>query len=185
MEPDYLERLASASPTPGGGSAATIVAAMGAALVAMAARIIAANRTYSSKHEIAHRIAERADALRLSLLAARNRDETAFAAVMQSEGDERQNALREAAAAPLAVMHDALAVERLALDAFEFGNSHLESDLICAAEFAAAALRACALNVRINHRWMKDAPLVASQQDEAENYERESARILTAIRAKE
>ncbi|MGD0476464.1 MAG: cyclodeaminase/cyclohydrolase family protein, partial [Candidatus Velthaea sp.] len=39
----YLNRLASAQPTPGGGSAATIVGALGAALVAMVARITLGN----------------------------------------------------------------------------------------------------------------------------------------------
>ena len=44
----YLDRLASAEPTPGGGSAATLVGAMGAALCAMVARITAGNDRYAS-----------------------------------------------------------------------------------------------------------------------------------------
>jgi formiminotetrahydrofolate cyclodeaminase len=159
-----------------------MVAVMAAALVAMAARITAANPKYAEMREHAERISERADMLRAKLLEARHRDEAAFAAVMRTRGEERQRALHEAAQAPLAVMHDALDVERLALEATALQNPHLASDLGCAAEFAAAALKACAYNVRINHRSLKDAGTVTRQRSELERYERESAEVLDAIR---
>ncbi len=185
MEPDYLERLASASPTPGGGSAATVVAAMGAALVAMAARITGENPKYAPEHALARRLVAQADALREKLIAARARDEAAFDAVMKSRGEGRRRALREAAQAPLDAMRDALEVERLALEAKTLGNPHLASDLICAAEFAAAAIAALAINVGINHRWLKDDAIVATQRNEMQRYERESSRLLRAMRGRE
>lgn len=179
---DYLTQLASPSPTPGGGSAATIVAAMGAALVAMAARITAANPKYAAKHTLAQRIAARADALRAELLTARSRDEAAFAAVLASRGDARQLALQRAAAEPLRSARLALEVEQVASQALELENPHLASDLGCATEFAAAALAACAYNVRVNHRSMHDAQAVTAQTAEMERYERESATLLQRVR---
>jgi formiminotetrahydrofolate cyclodeaminase len=57
----YLDALASARPVPGGGSAATIVGALGAALVAMAARITCANPRYAPVAEHAREIVDRAE----------------------------------------------------------------------------------------------------------------------------
>ncbi|MFY9781061.1 MAG: cyclodeaminase/cyclohydrolase family protein, partial [Candidatus Baltobacteraceae bacterium] len=68
---DYLDALASASPTPGGGSAAAVAGAAAGALVAMVARITAANPKYAERSAAARDLAERADALRAALLAAR------------------------------------------------------------------------------------------------------------------
>ena len=46
---------------------------------------------------------------------------------------------------------------------FDASTAALVSDAGCAAEFANAALLACAYNVRINHRYMKDAAAIARQ----------------------
>lgn len=180
---EYLTNLASPSPTPGGGSAATLVAAMGAALVAMAARITAAHPKHTAQETTALSLATLADTLRSQLLEARRRDEEAFAAVMATRGEARQGALERAAEAPLHAMHLALDVEQLAADSLELNNPHLASDLGCAAELAAAALAASAYNVRINHAAMRDARIVAAQTAQMQRYERESAELLRRIRA--
>ena len=51
-----------------------------------------------------------------------------------------------------------------------------------AAEFGAAAVAACAYNVRINHAFMKDADAVTRQENELARYERESRALLSAMR---
>ncbi|HUY41129.1 MAG TPA: cyclodeaminase/cyclohydrolase family protein [Candidatus Dormibacteraeota bacterium] len=180
----YLEQLASTSPTPGGGSAATIVAALGASLVAMAARITAGNPRYAPQRGRAHGIASRADLLRERLLEAGSRDEDAFAAVVAARGDARQQALIRAAQEPLRAMSLALDVQRLAVEALDLGNPHLASDAASASEFAAAALAACAYNVRINHRAMNDRAVVDDQRNAMEAYETESAMLLRQAREK-
>ncbi|HEY9086356.1 MAG TPA: cyclodeaminase/cyclohydrolase family protein [Candidatus Tyrphobacter sp.] len=179
---EYLARLASANPTPGGGSAATVVAAMGAALIEMAARITTSNPKYEAVRESAQRLIGRAGALRAELGEAQARDEAAFAAVMATRGAERQAAWARAAAEPLNAMRLALEVQRLSVEALSLENSHLASDIGCAAEFAAAAVAACAYNVRINHRALRDAGIVAGQAAEMERYEHESATLLRRVR---
>ncbi|MBV8531736.1 MAG: cyclodeaminase/cyclohydrolase family protein, partial [Candidatus Eremiobacteraeota bacterium] len=59
----------------------------------------------------------------------------------------------------------------------------LASDAGCAAEFAAAAIAACAYNVRINHRYMHDGATVAAQEGRLERYERDATEILERARA--
>jgi formiminotetrahydrofolate cyclodeaminase len=191
----YLEALASAEPAPGGGSAAALAGALGAALVAMVARITATSPKFVARADDAHRLAARADALRASLLAARTEDEAAFLAVVAAQGlpktsepekAERgaalQRALGAAAEAPLHTAAIALEVLRASRDAVELGNRNLASDAGCAAEFAAAAVAAAAYNVRANHPYMKDAGRIEAQRVRLREIEVESDEQLAAIR---
>jgi formiminotetrahydrofolate cyclodeaminase len=187
--------LASEWPTPGGGSAATMVAAAGASLVAMVARICSANRKYAQFADLAKDLVSQADALREEFLRARERDEAAFDRVVAAtampketpaEQQLRRNALEialaHAAAEPLAAAEHSLAVMRLAARALTFHNRNLVSDIGCAAEFGYAALAACAYNVRINHRFMHDLPAIEAQEHALGRYEREGNALLASIR---
>jgi formiminotetrahydrofolate cyclodeaminase len=180
----YLNRLASAEPTPGGGSAATIVGALGAALVAMVARITLGNPKYAAVHGDAVLLVGDADALRAAFTALRADDEHAYAGVPRAQALPRatdaeraarterlQTALTHAAEVPLTVAERAAALLGQVRRAAALGNAHLASDVECALLFGRAALDAASANVRINHRFMKNAAVVAEQQ-----------RRLTAIR---
>ena len=174
----YLDRLASADPTPGGGSAATLVGAMGAALCAMVARITAASERYASVHQAALAVVADADVLRERFAASRPLDEAAYDRVVEASALPRvtdaekqrrtaalQGALIGAAEAPLAVA--GLCAEGFALAdrANALGNPHLVSDVACALHFFEAALAAGVANVRINHRFIKDAETVRGQDE--------------------
>jgi len=192
---EYLSQLASEWPTPGGGSAATMVAAAGASLVAMVARICSANPKYAAHRDLAVELVGQADTLREEFLRARERDEAAFDRVVsasampkttEAEKQARRlaldQALLHAAAEPLNVARQALDVLRLAKSALDLENVNLVSDIGCAAEFAHAALAACAFNVRINHRFMKDRAAVDAQAHALQRSERDAAELLTRIR---
>ena len=192
---DYLTALASEHPTPGGGSAATLVAAAGASLVAMVARICAKSQKYADYRALALELVLKADAVRAELMHARERDEAAFARVVEATAlpkntpeaiaarrDALERALFEAAAEPLHGAELSLDVMRLAARVLEIPNKNLASDVGCAAEFGAAALAACAYNVRINHAFMKDAQAASVQEHALARYERESQKLLGAMR---
>jgi formiminotetrahydrofolate cyclodeaminase len=174
----YLDRLASADPTPGGGSAATLVGAMGAALCAMVARITAHSPRLAAVRADAEAVVEAADALRERFMAARPLDEAAYGAVVdasalpkgsdaerQSRAAALQRALIGAAEAPLVVA--GLCTEGIALAerAGALGNAHLVSDVECALHFFRASLAASVANVRINHRFIKDEQIVQRQDE--------------------
>ena len=182
----YLERLASYEPIPGGGSAAALVGAVAAALVAMVGRIAKA---------APDDLVACADTLRTKLLDARTRDEDAYAAVVaaqalpksaQSERAARARLLEEAlagaAAAPLETAALALEALELVNRLLKISMGALESDVACAAEFAYAALTACGYNVRVNHRYMRDEMTIRRQALELVRYEGAGARILSRAR---
>jgi len=183
---EYLEQLASREAVPGGGSAAALVGALGAALAAMVARIGAPGT-----------LAREADDLRAQLIEARFRDETAFRAVVAAQAlpkandtekavrrDALETALNDAAEAPLHAASLALAVLELSERVFDASTAALVSDAGCAAEFANAAVLACAYNVRINHRYMKDAAAIARQSDALRAIEEQAATTLARVRVR-
>lgn len=181
---EYLEALASARPTPGGGSAAMLVGAAGCALVAMVARICLRSDRYARVHSLARRIVRQADALRTDMLDRRLRDEAAFEAVVKAKGNPRavQRALRVAAEVPLEGALGCLQLLRTVAQAVSLGNRNLASDTGCAAEFAMAGLAACAYNVRVNHRFLENSAVVAKQRAQLERCEREAAALVAGIR---
>lgn len=191
----YLTALASSAATPGGGSAAAIVAASGAALLSMVGRIYSESPKYAPYHELVTRVVTSADALRTDLLAARERDEKAFARVMAAHVLPQKNeaekatragsvekALRAAAAEPLHAAGLALDVLRFSTQLMTVPNKNLMSDIGCAAEFAYAGVAACGYNVRINHRFMRDSETIAQQSTLLARYEDEGRSLLDAVR---
>jgi formiminotetrahydrofolate cyclodeaminase len=192
----YLERLASDAPVPGGGSAAALIAAFAAALTAMVARIARRSQKNFGSTEALDAIAERSDALRVELTDARLRDEAAFAAVVAAQALPKQtetekttrrqavdDALARAAAEPLHATALSLNVLELLEKLLEFPIQALRSDVGSAAEFAGAALASCAYNVRINHRFMHDSEVVASQEEALAGREVAARKILARVRA--
>jgi len=73
-------------------------------------------------------------------------------------------------------------VLRLADDALDLNNPNLVSDIGCAAEFAFAGLTACAYNVRINQKFMRDSAAIEAQRDALARYERDAHALLATIR---
>lgn len=193
---DYLNQLASSAPTPGGGSAACLVAAQGAALVAMVARICVESKAFAPWRDwFAERI-ENAERLRTALSEARIRDEEAYGEVVAAmalpkdspeqarERSERlQRALAHAAAEPLRAAELAMRTLDEARLLLEHPNPHLLSDVGCAGEFAAAGLAAAAYNVRVNHRYLRDELLVARQRVALERLEARARDGIVALRA--
>jgi formiminotetrahydrofolate cyclodeaminase len=161
----------------------------------MVARICSANPKYAAQHDLALELIAQADALREEFLRARERDEAAFdrvvaATAMPKATDSQKHARRaalelalaHAAAEPLAVAQNALELLRFTERAFDLRNTTLVSDIGCAGEFAHAALTACAYNVRINHKFMRDLAAIEAQRHALERYEREGAALLAGIR---
>lgn len=166
----YLEKLASDSPEPGGGSAAALVGALGAALLGMVASLTLGSEKYAAAHGEIGELGARAAQLRAQLEDLVTKDAQAYAEVAaamklpkESEAQKKertavlQTALKGAAEVPAKIAAAALEVAKLALPAAEKGNPHAVSDAGVAVVLAEAAAQGAALNVKINVSWIDDA----------------------------
>ena len=158
---EFLEKLASSSATPGGGSAAALAGAMAASLVSMVCRL--------SKGGEMKAILSDSETLRGELSKLIEEDAMAFDEVMRAHrlprgsGDEKrarkeaiEGALKKAARVPLIVAGRSLHVIRLAGRAARTCNRNAVSDAGSAVFLAYAALRSAALNVAINLKGIED-----------------------------
>jgi formiminotetrahydrofolate cyclodeaminase len=166
---EFLERLASSAPTPGGGSAAAIMGAMGAALVSMTCNVSVGKKGYEAVEP--EMLAVRADSekLRLRLTAMVTQDVAAFDGLMAAykmpkatEDDKArrsaaiQTSLARATEVPLDCARACAAVIALARRAAEHGYKGVISDAGVGVLSAYAALRSAALNVYINAPALQD-----------------------------
>ncbi len=160
---DFLAQLASGNPTPGGGSAAAHVAAVGAALVTMVSRLTIGRKKYSQVQSQMEAVEKDAQMLQSELVKAINLDSNAFLSVMEafklpkSSPEEQsireqaiQNATISAALAPLNAAKMALAVMEKGYQAASVGNLNAISDAASGVLFAKAGLLSSCLNVRTN-----------------------------------
>jgi methenyltetrahydrofolate cyclohydrolase len=194
---DLLAAFRSPAPTPGGGSAAALAGAVGAALLAM---VGAMPKHRAAAEEDVDRL--QGAATRSTLLSERlaeliDRDAAAYDRVVaayrlpkespqeKSERTERtQQAVRGAIDVPLDVMrHCAEAIEVAAVVA-AFGNPNAASDVGVALELLIAGERGARLNVEINLGSVKDAAYAESIRQRIANLSAECEGAAEAARAR-
>jgi formiminotetrahydrofolate cyclodeaminase len=173
----FLDELAGSAPTPGGGSAAAVMGATGAALVSMVCNLTIGRKDYESAEAELRQILGAAETLRQRLTAMIADDVQAFDALMAayklprateqeklSRARAVQDALKQATDVPLACAEACAEVIDLALRVAPIGNRGVISDAGVASAAAYAGLRSAALNVYINAPSIKDADFVASRR---------------------
>jgi methenyltetrahydrofolate cyclohydrolase len=170
---DLLDAFSSPDPTPGGGSAAAMTGALGAALLAMVAGL--PKTKHGTPEERAALDAARADLLRLqgALVELIDRDAAAYdqvvAAYRQPKTSDAekatraaaiQAALREATEAPLATARACAAAVRAGRVVAEFGNPSARSDVGVGVQALLTALQGAFFNIEANIGSLKDAGAV-------------------------
>ena len=170
-EDDFAEKLAAATPTPGGGAAAARVGLYACSLLRMVTGItlekIASGKVNASagtsdlqaSADAARELGKRFEALEIEDMAAFQAFLTALRLPRgtDEEKEERSRARREAAArateAPLATLEASRDVLSLCGQLQELSKTtalRAESDLAAAVELANAAYRVAELNIRVN-----------------------------------
>ncbi len=175
----FLDELASSAATPGGGSGAAIMGALGAALVSMVCNLTIGKKNYAEVEGEMRDVLADAEALRQRLADMVAEDIAAFNGLMAAYGlpklsDEDkaergaaiQHALRAATEAPLACARACAEVIKLSMRAAEVGNRNVISDAGVGALAAQAALRGAALNVDINVPSLQDQAFAQACRDE-------------------
>lgn len=177
----FLDELASKASTPGGGSAAAIMGAMGAALGSMVGNFTVGKKGYEDVDAEMRDILEQTEQLRDKMTDMIRADIEVFNKVMGAYGmpkdtDEQkaersqaiQAALKEATDVPLDCAGAAAEVLHLCRPLAEKGNKNVISDAGVAVLAAEAALRSAALNVYINIGGIKDEEFRKSRENQLE-----------------
>ncbi len=191
---DFLDRLASRASTPGGGSAAAVMGAMGAALVSMVANLTVGKKNYEVVQTEMKDLLEKSETLRAELTDMIQADVDVFDKVMAAYGmakdtDEEktvrsqviQAALKEATDVPLACAKLCADVIQTCRPMAEKGNNNVISDVGVAVLAAHAALRSAALNVYINIGGIKDKEFVNDRRQKLETILAETGNVTEEV----
>ena len=177
----FTDLLASDAPAPGGGSAAALEGALGAALTAMVCSLTVGKKKYAEHEELARSVQAKANELRTRFVDVMDRDTEAFNVVSAAFGmpkatDEEkaarsaaiQEGLKGCTKTPFEMME--LAVETLELTASILGKSNdsAASDLGVSALSLRAAIQGAWLNVLINIGSLKNKELAEDYRAKGE-----------------
>lgn len=176
---EFLDDLASNAPTPGGGSAAAIMGAMGAGLVSMVCNLTIGKEKYKAVEDEMKTVLDQAEALRDHLTDMINTDTEVFDRVMDAyrmpkeTGEEQaareeeiQAALKAATEVPLDCARAGAEVIKLSRFAAENGNSNVISDAGVAVLAGYATVKSAALNVYVNIGAMDDPAFAQTAKQE-------------------
>ncbi|NLT48029.1 MAG: cyclodeaminase/cyclohydrolase family protein [Clostridiales bacterium] len=181
----FIEKLSSDSPVPGGGSAAALAGATAAGLIAMVASLTAGKAGYEEHWDEMTVIRQEMEQARDFFLNAMDEDAGSYAKVidcfkMPKDTDEEkacrlqaiQDSLYGAAVIPLQIAEKAAELFRFAEIVIEKGNKNAASDGAVAALMARTTVRGALYNVRINASSLKDPESKAELLKKADSLER-------------
>lgn len=171
---DFLAELKSDSPAPGGGSAAALAGAIGAALGIMVGNLTLTSAKYAESHEQASQLVKALEGKLTSLEGYVDEDTQAFTQVMlayklpKSTDEEKtlrsqtiQQAMKSASQLPMKVATICMEVLEMSSEMLDIGNVNAASDAAVAGRMAHAAMWSAIYNVKINLGSIKDQDFVA------------------------
>ncbi len=172
---NFLDELASKTPTPGGGSAAALTGALAAALSSMVANLTIGKKKFEQVEDEMKTVLLKCERLRTRFTELIIEDDRAFSALMdafkmpRNSKEERevrsskiQESTKTATLLPLEMMQLCCELLPLAMAAAVKGNPNAISDAGISALLAGTTAQAAALNVNINllgiqdRKWAQD-----------------------------
>jgi formiminotetrahydrofolate cyclodeaminase len=149
---DFLDKLASSAPEPGGGSASALAAAIGAALVSMVANLTVGKEKYAEVQDQIKKLADDSEAVRARLQELVQEDTEVYGVLAKAfkmpRATDEEKAARDSAIQS--------ACKEATMVPYAIGNVNAVSDAGVAALVAEAAAQCAALNVKINLGTIKD-----------------------------
>ncbi|MDH5736871.1 MAG: cyclodeaminase/cyclohydrolase family protein [Gammaproteobacteria bacterium] len=197
---DYLERLASAEPTPGGGAAAAVTGAQAAALLQMVC-MLSTGEKFAAHQETIDTLRDQLTASRLTFLNLKAEDEAAFNDLMssyklpKSNEDEKavrlakiREALYLAAKAPMKMIEETLRILPATTRLIHIGNRNLITDVGVGVYLLDATIQSARLNVLINTR-LVDNPIfdtecrkvIATAEDIMQKHKHEVSQVMESF----
>jgi formiminotetrahydrofolate cyclodeaminase len=193
---EFLDQLASDSPTPGGGTASAVVGAAGASLAAMVAALTLTREKFAPVHDAIRPIAQAATKARMEFLTLAREDSEAYNLVVAArklpkDTDDHKAARERALAAanrratevPMRTARLAARILATLPELVEKGNPNAASDAGVAALLLESAAEGALLNVGINLAGIEDAAVVAAMQKETASIQSDAQRVRDQVLA--
>lgn len=191
---DFLDSLSSSSPTPGGGSAAALSAALAVSLALMVCSLTAGKKRYAAVEKDIKLIADKANYHKNEFIRFSDEDQKAFLPLAEAfampksdepQINERSNAVQRAlsgaAQAPLSVLRRCAEAAPLFKELLEKGSRLMVSDVGTGALLLLSAAESAALNVAVNTRMMDDRKTADALDKEADSLLRMLTPVLTEV----
>lgn len=166
---DFVFKLASNTPVPGGGGASALVGAIGMALGDMVGSLTLGKKKYADVQEDIERLKKQAGEIERELLSLIERDAEVFEPLSRAYGLPKETAeeqaykakimeaaLKEACSVPLSIMERCCEAIALIDEFAQKGTAIAISDAGCGAACCRAALTSASMNVFINTKAMTD-----------------------------
>ncbi len=175
---DFINEVASKSPTPGGGAVGAVVGALGAALVEMVASLTVGKKGYEDYEAEMERVISESSYRRKRLLEIADEDIKAFNDFMNTlklpkdtpekkkiRSEKLQESLKKACEVPYDLAREISKICPLANSVNKFGNKNAISDAKSAIALLDAAFKSAIANVEINLKSIKDEKFVSSMRE--------------------
>ncbi len=185
----FLKELSSKSPTPGGGGAAGLGGAMGAALGEMVVNLTLGKKKYADVEGEMQSILKKLEALKTEFIRLADEDGVVFAPLAAAYGlpsateEEKkykeavlEENLLKASIVPISVMERAAEALELMDILAEKGSRLAVSDVGVGVQFLRSALLGAKMNVSINTGLMKNREKAVSLNEQAEKLVQEGIR---------
>ena len=162
----YLDDLAARRPAPGGGSAAALSAATGAALMSMVANYTVGNPKYKENESRVADILKKSEKYRAELQALVDKDVEAYEKLsagmkkIAKDSPELDKLYKEAMKPPFDICNITSDALKLCEDLAKYGNKNLITDTAIAAILLEGAFFSAKFNVYINLKYIKDIDFV-------------------------
>jgi len=165
----FLDKLASKSPEPGGGSVAALTGSLGAGLVSMVCSLTLGKEKYKDVQPHVEALIKESEKLRTEMQDLIQKDTEVYGGLSEvykmpkntdaekaARTAKMQEALKLACQVPFEIGLKSLEVAKLAQRAADIGNVAAVSDAGVAVLLAQACAQSAALNVKINVNSIKD-----------------------------
>ena len=173
----FLDKLATKEPVPGGGGASALAGAIGVALGNMVGSLTVGKKKYAAVEADIIALNEKAEEVRHALCTLIEKDAEVFEPLSRAYSIPKDDptrdevmakVLKEASEVPLEIMRNCCKALDLISEYAQKGSVIAISDAGCAAAMCKAALESAALNVYINTKSMKDRELAESMNAEVQ-----------------
>ena len=191
---DFIEDTASRTPTPGGGSVAALVGALGSCLLRMVGNFTIGKEKFKSVEKDMELILSELNLFTLRFCRLMQDDISAYqnfsrvSSLPKDTPEEKkirkealQDALKKAAEVPFKMCEDSFELLKVASRILDIGNPRLISDVGVGAILAQACLESAALNVEINLSSIRDKNFVKQKRESLTKFLKEGEELAIKI----